>query len=235
MSPNSIYIIVSSIFFIVIGNDIYNWSNGRKILTPEIRIQRLREKINRTILILGLTCLAASILFHINIFDYHAPIEYKDVSSITLRDFKGFKLPNQTLSGEKDFAFIVTSIEYDTDDTMVEVKAMFHPSRSYVYSENLVSKTLLEHELYHFHITEVFAREIREQLSGMKMVPTAVEIRRLVDAKINAERKMQMEYDYETYHSYVLKKQKAWQGKIDSLLSSHLKFDQSIVQFPLMP
>ena len=235
MSPNSIYIIVLSIFLVVIGNDIYNWSKGRKILTPEIRIQRLREKVNRTILILGLTCLFASILFHVNMFNYVPPIEYKDVSSITLRDFKGFKLPNQTLSGEKDFAFIVTSIEYDTDDTMVEVKAMFHPSRSYVYNENLVSQSLLEHELYHFHITEVFAREIRERLSGMKQVPTNVEVRKIVDAQMNAERKMQMEYDYETYHSYVLKKQKAWQGKIDSLLSSHLKFHQTIVKFPLTP
>ena len=231
MSPNSIYIIVSSIFFVVIGNDIYNWSKGRKILTPEIRIQRLREKINRTIPILGLTCLIASILLHVNIFNYHAPIEYKDVTSISLQDFKGFKLPNQTLNGEKDFAFIVTTIEYETDDNMVEVKAIFHPSRSYVYNENLVSKSLLEHELYHFHITEVFAREIRKQLSEMKKVPTTAEVRRIVDAQKNAERTMQIDYDYETYHSYVLKKQKAWQGKIDSLLSSRLTFDQTIVQY----
>ena len=235
MSPNSIYLIVASVFGVVIGLDIYNWSKGRKLFSRELKLRHRRKQIDTSVFVLGFTCLAASTLFHINIIEYHRPIQHADVATITLQDFIGFKRPNQTLDGSNEFAFIVTSIEYEMDDHQVEIKAIFHPSRSYVFNERLVDKFLLEHELYHFHITELHARLIRSQLAALNQMPTVNQVERIVNTQRTSEYIMQKEYDNDTYHSYVLKKQKAWQGKIDSLLSSHQKFAQTAVRFPLTP
>lgn len=231
MSPNSIYFIVSSVFVVVIGYDIYNWSKGRKIVAPEIRIKLLRKKIDFTILILGLTFLGASILFQINLLQYRAPMEHKDFELITLKDFKGYKLPNQTLHGEKQFAFIVTSIEWTSGGKEVEVKSLFHPSRSYTFSQNSSDKHLLLHEMYHFHITEIFARKVREELSLSEQVPASKKIKEIVAFNLALEREMQADYDYETYHGYVLKKQKSWQTKSDSLLSLRQNYSQTKIRY----
>jgi hypothetical protein len=230
MSPNNIYIIVSSVFVLVIGYDIYSWLRGRKITSPEIRLKLRREKLNYTILILGLTCLIASILFHVNIFEYRSPIEFKEIDAITLKDFKGYRLPSQTLHGEKRFAFITCSIDWMSNGKGLEVRSLFHPSRSYVYNENTIDKSLLQHELYHFRVTEVFARKSREQLSAAKAIPDEEEIKHVIDLNKLLESQMQHRYDDETYHGYVLKNQKMWQSKIDSLLSSLVQYEQTTIR-----
>lgn len=231
MSPNNIYIIISLIFIIVIGYDIYNWLRSRKIVTPQVRLQRFQDKISLTVLILGSTLLGASILFHVNVFQYRSPIQHQEVNSITLKDFKGYRLPNQTLDGVKQFAFITTSIDWTLHDSKIEIKSMFHPSRSYVYNANSTDKYLLQHELYHFHITEVFARRIRKYLSTLQPIPTTKKIENIVDINKDLESQMQSRYDDETYHGYILKKQKFWQLKVDSLLSLDSIFSQTTINY----
>lgn len=206
--------------------------HGKKFVAPEIRIHEFRKKVNTTTWILGATFLLASILFHINIIRYHAPVEYSKINFITLKDFVGLKPPAQTLEGSKEFAFITTSLTYNRHGNAVEIKALFHPSRSYVFNENVFSNDLLKHELYHFRITELYARKTRQKLSTYQEMPTSDEISYILAGSRTEEREMQSRYDYETYHSYVLKKQHEWQITIDSLLSSLTKFEQISVQYP---
>ena len=219
MDPDHLYIIVSSVFVAVIGIDVYNWFKGRKLLPPEIRLQLLKRKINNTVLILGFTMLIASLLFHVNILRYSAPIPFADIETITLKDFKGYRKPYQTLHGESEFAFITTTISWETSGDSILIQALFHPARSYAYNSKKLDRLLLTHELYHFKVTEVFARKCRQQLSVHGSAPSEHTVRNVVAVMRDSAQDMQLRYDRESYHGYLMKEQKKWQKKIDSLLT----------------
>src|SRR5215216_4577655 len=104
-------------------------------------------------------------------------------------------------------------------DRELEIQNLFHPSRSYVYNGNIVDKFLLRHELYHFHITELFARKCMQELSQFEQVPSRDRILDVLAANRSLEEHMQHAYDDESYHGYVLKEQKLWELKVDSLLT----------------
>ena len=225
MSPDYLYLIVGLIFVTVIGFDIYNWSRGHSFVAPEVRIKRLWSKLNYSVLILGVTALVTAILLNVNVLSYRRPMAYALVNTITLKDFRGFKMPNETLDGGNEFAFITTSIEWDREGDQVVVNALFHPSRSYVYNNRTGDRFLLQHELYHFHVTEYFARLCRQELSGRSTPPASAEIAAIIKKNRLQERRVQYRYDDEAYHGVILQKQKQWQQKVDSLLSSVKAFE----------
>jgi len=230
MEPTNLYIIVSATFVIAIGYDIYSWSRTRMLSLPEMRIKRLQETLNFSFIAIGTISLLASIAFHINIFNYARPIEYSNHGVISLKDFKGFKRPNQTLDGGKEFAFTTTSIEWEKKRDEIKIMALFHPSRSYVYNENIVDRLLLQHELYHFHITEYFARQTRKSIEELPIAPSEAMIKTTLKTYSLLEETMQLEYDEQTYHGYILKEQKRWQQKVDSLLISHQNYSNTTIR-----
>jgi hypothetical protein len=219
MSPNSLYFVVSSVFVVVIGYDVYNWLRDRTIKSPGIRIRRLKSKINAAVLILGFTMLIVSILLHVNILRYSRPIPFSEIDTITLYDFKGYRKPDETVGGQKEVAFIVTSIEWEKTDNGVELQAVFHPARSYVYNERIADRFLIKHELYHFRITEVFARKCRQALSQREQVPSDETIDELLTINGRLEDDMQHRYDDDSYHGYIMTQQVRWEESVDSLLN----------------
>jgi hypothetical protein len=182
-------------------------------------------------MITGFILTIFAITFNINIFNYSSPVEYEHINELTLQDFKGFKIPGSTLDGGNEFAFIVTSIEHQENNNQVIIQSFFHPSRSYVFNEKLVDKALLRHELYHFHVTELFARKIRKELKELKTRPTNSEVLEIINRFQDAKDDMQRNYDNDSYHSYVLKEQKKWEKKIDSLLILHENYASSTVTY----
>jgi hypothetical protein len=231
MSPDSLYFIVSGVFVVVIGYDIINWLKDQKMIAPEIRLARFQSKVNATAFILGITMVIASFLFHINFFRYSGPVPFSEIDKITLKDFKGFRRPYQTLDGGNEFAFIVTSLAYEKNGNQLKVEALFHPSRSYTFNDNLADKSLLQHELYHFRITEIFARKCRQELSELKQVPSNQMLDDIIDSQKTLEREMQYRYDDESYHSYIMKEQKRWEKKIDSLLTLSEKYKNPVISY----
>jgi len=231
MSPNSLYIIVSSVYVLVIGYDVYNWFSDRTIVAPEIKLRRLQSKVNTAVLILGSTTLVVSLLFHINILRYSSPIPFTEIDTITLKDFKGYRKPYQTLDGQKKFAFITTSITWEKTDDGVEVQAAFHPARSYVYNDKIVDRFLLKHELYHFRITEIFARKCRQELSQIRVVPSDDAISEVIAFNEESEIEMQLRYDEESYHGYLMKEQKRWEKNVDSLLNLLVEYKSPTVRY----
>jgi hypothetical protein len=231
MSPNNLYIVVSSVYILVIGYDVYNWFSDRTIVAPEIKLQLLKSKINTTVLILGSTMLVVSVLFHINILRYSSPIPFAEIDSITLKDFKGYRKPYQTLDGQKKFAFITTSIAWKKTAKVVEVQAAFHPARSYVFNDKIVDRFLLTHELYHFRITEIFARRCRRELSQTKVVPSDDAISEIIADNEESESEMQLRYDEESYHGYLMKEQKRWEKNVDSLLNLLVEYKTPTVRY----
>ena len=73
------------------------------------------------------------------------------------------------------------------------------------------------HELYHFKITEFFARKTRKEIIEKKN-SSFEDKEKILNSNLVEEDDFQKKYDYETYHSYVYSKQKEFERRIDSLL-----------------
>jgi len=178
----------------------------------------------------SLILLAAAILFDINYINYKAPIPYSEWPKINFYDFRALKKPGVTLSGVKEFAYIKTNrIIYYLNNGDVEIITYFHPSRSYVFAQDIRSADLLKHELYHFHISEYYSRLLRKEVFNQRNRLTKSEMEDLRRKYYLLENKEQDEYDENSYHSYVMKEQRKWEIKIDSMLQSLEEFSKPVV------
>ncbi len=229
MSSSGLYIIVSSVFILVIGYDVVVWLHDRSIVSTEVRLKRSKVRFQTTVLILGTTMTFISMLFHVNILNYSKPIAFKHIDKITLKDFKGYRKPFQTLHEEKEFAFITTTHNYTIGEKQVEVLALFHPSRSYTYNDRH-DRLLLKHELYHFRITELFARKCRMKLSQREM-PSIESIKESLTEFELSENVMQKQYDRESFHGYLMKEQIRWEKKVDSLLVLMKEYEEPSITY----
>jgi len=178
----------------------------------------------------GIILLSVAIVFDINYFNYKRPIPYSQFRKISFYDFKAFKRPDITLNGFKEFAYIKTNrrIHY-LNNGNVEITTYFHPSRSYVFAQNIRDLDLLTHELYHFHISEYYTRLLRKEILGNPKNISDNMIIRLNKKYYEFENEMQLNYDEDTYHSYVMQEQKKWEIKIDSLLQSLESFSNPLI------
>lgn len=182
-------------------------------------------------LVASIPLLLLTTLFNVNILSYRAPIAFSSGTSIDLQMFKGWNRPGGNLDGSSRFAFITSTIEYEMHKDGVEVEAYFHPSRSYVYNKNLIDRFLLKHEIYHFHIAEYWARTFRKRISEFDSKPSRQMLKLDFESIQENEYRMQVQYDRETAHGYILGRQKDWIDKIDSLLTQLDDFASPLVSF----
>ena len=89
---------------------------------------------------------------------------------------------------------------------------------------------MLTHDLYHFKITELYARKAKKRIVENK-VNMQSEIRKIINQIRLEERLFQKEYDFETFHSYVYSEQKKYENNIDSLLNLHLDYKNPKLKF----
>ena len=170
------------------------------------------------------------VLSHTNYLDYESPINFEKYDEITLENFRGIELFRKTHNGNKRFAYIVTTIDYEIEEDSVTVQSFFHPSRSFVYKQNAFSKELLTHEKYHFKITELYARMARKELSQLKEM-NSQKVKSVIRMMREAERAYQRLYDKDTFHSYVYGEQKRYEREIDSMLVLLSKFEYPKVKY----
>lgn len=157
------------------------------------------------------------LLNRINFLNYKKPMTYDYINHITLNDFRGLEFFKKSLYGNERFAYVVTTIEVDIDEDSVSIHSLFHPSRSFVYNRKSKSEELLTHEMYHFKITELFTRKIKQEIVLLENNSKDA-IDKIVNSNNQKERRYQMSYDKDTFHSYVLKEQKKYEKEVDSLL-----------------
>ena len=197
---------------------------------PPVRRVKITFRINIVIFFTGLSMLAVVILFDINYFLYKSPMSYSEWQNITFEDFRGFKRPGETLDGQKDFAFIVTSTEVRREGNTVDVVTYFHPARSYAYNSDLENDRLLKHEVYHFHISEYCARLLRQQLSNSTEILTENKLDQLAEQTERFEDSLQFQYDDQSYHSYIAGKQLMWEKKVDSCLNATKDYTNTLIK-----
>lgn len=192
----------------------------------EANLPRITLRINLVIFILGSVLTAVAVMYDVNFIRYKAPMEYSEWKNIQWSDFRAIKRPHQTLQGSQTFAFITTEIDIEQSEDYAVVKTWFHPARSYTYSQEFSGQSLMQHELYHLHITEYVAREIRKEFSECESSCST----EFINAYLQRERELQNSYDEETAHGYLLGKQRKWQSRIDSCLLSLDEFSDPNVK-----
>lgn len=159
------------------------------------------------------------VISHTNFLNYEKPIPFEKVENITFRNFRGVELFKKSLYGYEKFAYVSTGMEVNFNNTEVDIRSYFYPSRSFVYKNNSNSKDLLRHEIYHFKITELYVRKAKSEIAKMRGF-SETRIKEIIDLMENEERIFQMEYDRDTFHSYVYGEQKKYERSIDSILKS---------------
>jgi hypothetical protein len=177
------------------------------------RLPKLTLRVNIIVFAIGVILTGITVLYDVNYLKYKSPMDYSKWEQITWSDFRAIKRPRQTL--QSTFAFITTEIKISEYSDRVNVTTFFHPARSYTFSEQSAGQDLLTHELYHLHLSEYVAREIRQLYSDPNMKDVE-----FVNSYQKREDSLQAQYDEETAHGYLLGQQRRWQSKIDSCLKS---------------
>ncbi|MEP2278468.1 hypothetical protein [Maribacter sp.] len=195
----------------------------------KIPLKRFKKIIKYSFLILLPLIIGFAILTHTNFLDYEKPQTYDKIDHLTFKNFRGLEFFKKSLYGNEKFAYVVVTIESEVNDDSVTVKSLFHPSRSFVYNTQSNNKELLSHELYHFKITELYVRKIKQAILELKK-PHKEEIEKIIQKKTIEEREFQRKYDYETFHSYVYSEQKKYERNVDSLLNLLSEFENPTIK-----
>ena len=193
-------------------------------------LKKFLKFVKYSFLILFLCLIGFATISHTNYFNYENPLTFDKYDQITFENFRGLEFFKKSLYGNERFAYVITTIESEIDDNSVSVKSLFHPSRSFVYNKQTYSKELLNHEKYHFKITELFTRKAKEKLSNLSTFDED-KIEEIIENTRIEEIEYQKEYDYNTFHSYVLSEQKRYEKEVDSLLNTLNKFKNPKIIF----
>jgi hypothetical protein len=87
----------------------------------------------------------------------------------------------------------------------------------------------LLHEQYHFNITELFARKLRQQIVLQKLLIESIAFKQLYFKMLRMLNEMQNKYDTETEHSLNETLQLQWQKYIDEELAKLDEFKSHII------
>jgi hypothetical protein len=143
------------------------------------------------------------------------------------KDFKGQPQQNTdavaiTASGIT-FGYSVTKSETKIVDANFTIESYFYPEHSW-YIIQRIDANVLNHERFHFNITELYARKFRKRISETTFTLNIREEADAIYKKINKELEaMQNEYDNMTNYSINIEKQLEWQKIISDQL---LKFSE---------
>ncbi|AZQ64073.1 hypothetical protein EI427_18110 [Flammeovirga pectinis] len=151
--------------------------------------------------------------------NFYKKEKFNEWQSLKWNHFKGVSRPFSKYS-----AGILCEIKLEFDSSKkpnYSAKAIQNQTLSWVNWSDITSTNssyILEHEQYHFNITEIFARKLNEQLSQQKTISRKDVLQLLMNYNIE-HNKEQQKYDNETKHSLLRSQQMYWQYKIDSILS----------------
>jgi hypothetical protein len=146
----------------------------------------------------------------------HDVLVWNEYYELQWRDYKGVRGPDAR--GDAGTAVKIKATPFRVKNKIrYTVEAIFIRSKSWVSDP---SDQLLLHERLHFHIAELYARKIRKRVkelneqsvSDIKVYNAA--IRELLDESNGVD----IQYDAETLHGALLKKQKMWDEKVKAEL-----------------
>ena len=122
------------------------------------------------------------------------------------------------------FGYSVKRSQTEIVEANFTIESHFYPNHSWC-KKGRVDEVVLDHERFHFNITELFARKFRERISKAKF---SLKIKEEADAiykAINHElAEMQKAYDTATNYSMNINAQTEWQELVANELKKYSKY-----------
>ena len=149
---------------------------------------------------------------------YHVRLEWNEFYKLTWEDFQG--KPSERSYGDAATAVQIKAKPFRVDNEIFyDVFAYFNREQSW---KRDVSAQLLEHEQLHFDIAELYARKIRREITHLKAknINDVSTINAAIREILEESNRVDLQYDAETLHGSLLKKQSLWNEKVKNELAS---------------
>jgi hypothetical protein len=146
---------------------------------------------------------------------FFAPVTIKRWEQLSWNDFQGIPRPFSSYEAGISSAIY---LEYDSTKGRYVAYAGQNNVQSWAKRSQEEQDYLLNHEQYHFNITELHAQRLNKYIEENPDGTLQLFLLRLGSINIDL-RRMQRQYDQETNHSLVYDKQRNWEFHIDSLLA----------------
>jgi hypothetical protein len=143
-------------------------------------------------------------------------IEWNEFYTLTWDDFQG-QPTAESIGDAGSVVQIKAKPFYVKKKIVYDVYAYFNKKKSWASDQ---SDLLLKHEQLHFDIAELYARKIRKQISDMQArgVNDVKVYNAAIQQLLEESNKVDIDYDAETLHGSLLKKQAIWSDKIGAEL-----------------
>lgn len=140
-------------------------------------------------------------------------------------DFKGRRVPGDPSYLAKTAATVVPKVTYGKDSVHYKIDCVFEKHNSVIKRH---SGDVLEHEQGHFDITEVVARMIRKNLSGLSAKNGITEsVSAIVEAAYQEGDRIQQAYEADCGYGDVPARQAAWNKRIREMLDGLKDYDKA--------
>lgn len=145
-------------------------------------------------------------------------LEWNEYYQLSWEDFQG--IPSAESHGDA-----ATSVQikakpfYIKNELHYDVYAYFNRQKSWKREQ---TDDLLLHEQLHFDIAELYARKIRQEIARLKSldVNDVDKVNAAVRLLLEESNRIDIQYDAETLHGSLPKKQKYWSDKVKSDLEA---------------
>jgi hypothetical protein len=169
----------------------------------------------KIISLIGLAMLFCIFSIETGIFSSEKKIPYSQIDSIEWNSFK--RLPDFF---EKYSAGIYTSINYRIENDSIDIRAFMYPFKSYVIFPDWLPDIALQHEKYHFKITELLSRKFGLEVKRLKKPYDKKKIQEIYRKIYEDENLIQKVFDLDTKHGQDTLIQNIWFQVIDTLIKA---------------
>lgn len=158
----------------------------------------------------------ALIVFEEDLFKRDSIVHWDETSPITGEHFKGYT------DIYSEYAAVINSYlkyEFNEDGRLSWISAVSNQKYCWMKPWDRIGYFGIQHEQYHFNVTEVVARMARKEIyQAYSRGASKEEILEIISNHHSKRDEMQSQYDGETDHSIISDMQSYWQFRIDSLL-----------------
>jgi predicted secreted Zn-dependent protease len=152
---------------------------------------------------------------------------WDEKEAIEWTDFKGTSNRSSLNAAESNLI-----ISYEFSRGKIKVAAYFNKAKSWSKKE-FETETLLRHEQFHFHTSELYARRIRQAITPfLGKANLYKNVQQTFDSLYAKHWEFQRQYDLETKHSANNKEQEKWEQEIQKELKELSNFTNPTMKIP---
>ncbi|WPP49343.1 DUF922 domain-containing protein [Catalinimonas niigatensis] len=160
-----------------------------------------------------------------NFRKHEKEVEWNEKRKLTWEDFKGKqKIVSNNGVGAQSYCGFGFQSNYVTafSKTKIFVRTTFDCDLSWVREDQINNAELLNHEQFHFNLSELYARQLRKRFAEVEINAFNLNVQaNTIFKQVYTEYLERQEaYDYETNHGLDQEKQNEWQFTIENELAA---------------